>query len=51
VLTTVLPGLFTSVHRSDGYFLNTASQANLAEIAAGRLAGKMAQELVMVSKK
>jgi putative membrane protein len=42
LLTTVLLGLFTLAHRADGDFLNTASQANLAEIAAGRLAGKMA---------
>jgi len=44
VLTTVLLGLFTLVHRSDGDFLNTASQANLAEIASGRLASKLADE-------
>lgn len=42
ILTVVLLGLFTAVPRADGDFLNTASQANLAEIAAGNLAGKKA---------
>jgi putative membrane protein len=42
LLTTVLLGLFTLARRSEGDFLNTASRANLAEIAVGQLAEKMA---------